>query len=243
LSNVFQQAENHVGEAGVIIVDSTSKFWAGTGGALDEVNKLTGGNQAKNRDAWNTVTPKISKAIEVLSSSKSAHVICTFRCKSETIMEEYTDFRGKTKTKSLKVGLAPVFKDGIEYEFDVALEASLVTNKDGTDSQVIRVSKPPRFREFANLNTSILGDVEGTTLWDAESFVKTLLYRLDQGEDPQQKQKDKARQMIGELLSKYEEIKQESYPKPLNPEASLVELREYYVKILEEVKQLESVPQ
>jgi hypothetical protein len=139
--------------------------------------------------------------------------------------------------------LAPVFKDGIEYEFDVALEASLVTNKDGTDSQVIRVSKPPRFREFTKLNASIYGDVEGTTMWDAEAFVKTLLYRLDQGEDPEQKRKDKAREAIGQLLLQYEELKHEPYAVELNPEATIPELQTYYLQLAKEVKELESVPQ
>ena len=244
LVDAFKSAENHVGKDGVIIIDTTSKFWAGTNGALDEINKLTGGNQAKNQQAWNIVTPKVNKAIETISSSKSCHVVCTFRCKSETIQEEYLDWKTqKTKTKALKVGLAPVFKDGIEYEFDIAIETSLVTNKDGTDSQVLRVSKPPRFKEFARYNASIEGDVEGTIKWNPEEFVNTLLFRLDQGEDPEQKQKDKARAVIGELSTKYENIKLEPYPEPLNPEADLTELRSYYTKLSKVVAELESVPQ
>lgn len=243
LVTAFKDAEQFVGEGGVVVIDTTSKFWSGTNGALDEVNKITGGNQAKNQQAWNVVTPKIAKAIETISSSKSCHVICTFRCKSETVMEEYVDFKGKSKTKAVKVGLAPVFKDGIEYEFDVSLELSLVTNKDGTDSQVIRVSKPPRFQEFANLNASIYGDVESTSKWDVEKFVSTLLYRLDQGEDPEQARKDKAREVIGKLLEEYERIKLEPYPVALNPEMSVMELTAYYNQLAKEVKSLEQVPQ
>jgi len=47
------------------------------------------------------------------------HVITTMRAKTDYVMEEFTDSSGKTRTKPVKVGLAPVFRAGGEYEFDV----------------------------------------------------------------------------------------------------------------------------
>jgi hypothetical protein len=185
LTKSFREAEQYVGEGGVIIVDTLSKFWDSTGGALDEVNKLTGGNKAKTQNAWGEVTPKVAKAREVLSGSKSAHVIVTCRVKSETIMEEYTDYNGKTKTKAVKVGLAPIFKDGIEYDFDLALEFNLMTTKTGRDVQVVRNTKPPRIPYFRDFEAVIPPNTyEGFQQWNVSDSVSHIKYFLEQGVDP-----------------------------------------------------------
>ncbi|GAA6622793.1 AAA family ATPase [Scytonema sp. NUACC26] len=185
LVTAFKDAEKYVGESGVIIIDTLSKFWSGVGGALDEVNFITGGNKAKTQDAWGKVTPKISKATETLFSSKSAHVIVTCRVKSETIMEEYTDWQGKTKTKAVKVGLAPVFKDGLEYEVDASLEFSLLTTKTGKDVQLIRNTKPPRIPYFAEFEAIIPPNtMEGMNTWNADEAVSHIKFFLEKGVDP-----------------------------------------------------------
>ncbi len=178
----FQEAESYVGEGGVVIIDSLSKYWEGVGGALDEVNHYTKGNKGKTMEAWGVVTPKVARAKEIIFSSKTAHVLVTARCKSETIMEEYVDYSGKTKTKAVKVGLAATFKEGIEYEADFALEFSLQTNRDGTDTQLIRNTKPPRCEYFKEFQRSIDGRIGEK--WDTNEVANQLLFWLDQGEDP-----------------------------------------------------------
>lgn len=185
LVSAFKEAEEYVGEGGVIIIDTLSKFWDAVGGALDEVNTLTGGNKAKTQDAWGKVTPKIARAREALISSKTAHVIVTCRVKSETIMEEYIDWQGKSKTKSVKVGLAPVFKDGIEYDYDVSLEFSLVTTKTGKDVQYIRNTKPPRIPYFNEFEAVIPPNtMEGIQQWNVDEAVAHIKHFLEQGVDP-----------------------------------------------------------
>ena len=184
LAKDFKEAESHVGEGGVIIIDTLTKYWDGVGGALDEVNTITNGQKSKTQEAWGKVTPKVAKARESLVSSKTAHVIVTCRVKSETIMEEYVDWQGKTKTKSVKVGLAPVFKDGIEYDYDVALEFSFLTTKTGKDIQVIRNTKPPRVPYFRDFQCCISENDEGIQVWNAKSAVDNLKFFLDQGVNP-----------------------------------------------------------
>lgn len=204
LGLAFKEAEAHVGEGGVIIIDTLSKFWDATGGALDEVNNLSNGNKAKGMEAWGKVTPKIARVRELLTGSKTAHVIVTCRVKSETIMEEYTDWQGKTKTKAVKVGLAPVFKDGIEYDYDIALEFNLLVTKTGKEIQVLRNTKPPRIPYFVDLEAVIPpNSMEGMRQWDVQEAAAQTLFFLDQGVDP------KLAPMINrftELLKQYKEV-------------------------------------
>jgi hypothetical protein len=64
--------------------------------------------------AWKTVTPVHNRLIDTIISAP-LHVIATLRTKTEWVIEE--NDRGKKVPR--KVGLAPVMRDGIEYEFDL----------------------------------------------------------------------------------------------------------------------------
>jgi hypothetical protein len=47
------------------------------------------------------------------------------RSKQEYILQEETDFKGKTVQVPKKIGLAPVMRDSIEYEFTTVLEIGM----------------------------------------------------------------------------------------------------------------------
>ncbi len=121
-----------------IIIDSLSHAWAGEGGALDMQGKIadkTGNTWA----AWRSVTPKHAALIEAMLQSP-CHIIATMRSKMDYVQE--SDGSGKGKVK--KVGLAPVMRDGIEYEFTLFMEMDQAHNgfigKDRTqlfDNQII----------------------------------------------------------------------------------------------------------
>jgi len=99
----------------VLIIDSLSHAWVGKQGALalvDEGSKRSGGNKFA---AWSDVTPLQSQLVEAITSERM-HVICTMRAKMEYVLEPGAN--GKMAPR--KVGLGPVQRDGIEYEFDVA---------------------------------------------------------------------------------------------------------------------------
>lgn len=126
----------------VIIVDSLSHAWAGEGGLLDKQGKLAdrGGN---SYTAWRTVTPEHNSLVEAMLQSKS-HVIATMRAKQEYVLE--TNDKGKQQPK--KVGMAPIQRDGMEYEFTVMLDVDMGHNttasKDRTgifDGQIFKVSE------------------------------------------------------------------------------------------------------
>lgn len=105
----------------VIVVDSLSHAWMGKGGALEMVDAAAKRSQSKNTFmAWRDVTPEHNALVDALVQCR-AHVIVTMRAKTEYVMEE--DGRGK-KTP-VKIGLAPIQRDGLEYEMDVVADVNL----------------------------------------------------------------------------------------------------------------------
>ncbi len=98
----------------VLIIDSLSHAWFGTEGALEQAEKA--GERLKNRfRAWAEVTPHHYALVDALLTAK-CHIICTLRVKTEYVMEYDEKTR---KTIPRKVGLQPIFREGIEYEFDL----------------------------------------------------------------------------------------------------------------------------
>lgn len=105
----------------VIVIDSLSHAWMGKGGALEMVDAAAKRSQSKNTFmAWRDVTPEHNALVDAIVQCR-AHVIVTMRAKTEYVMEE--DNRGK-KTP-VKIGLAPIQRDGLEYEMDVVADVNL----------------------------------------------------------------------------------------------------------------------
>jgi hypothetical protein len=94
----------------VVVVDSLSHAWVGEGGVLDMVDQK-GGNKFA---AWKDITPLQRKMVDAIIRSQ-AHVIATMRSKTEYVLED--DENGKKVPR--KVGMSPVQRDGLEFEFDV----------------------------------------------------------------------------------------------------------------------------
>jgi hypothetical protein len=101
-----------------IIIDSLSHAWAGEGGLLEKVDKIKG-NSANSFGAWRTVTPEHNSLVEAMLQS-SSHIIVTMRTKTEYVLE--TNEKGKQVPR--KIGMAPVQRDGLEYEFTVVLDVN-----------------------------------------------------------------------------------------------------------------------
>jgi hypothetical protein len=98
----------------VAIIDSLSHAWMGKGGALEMVDAAAKRNSGNSFAGWRDVTPLHNAMIEAILAAR-IHVIATMRSKTEYVVEE--DSRGKKVPK--KIGLQPVQRDGMEYEFDV----------------------------------------------------------------------------------------------------------------------------
>lgn len=116
----------------ILIIDSLSHAWNGEGGLLDMHNKLTTSMKSGNSyAAWNKITPWQNRLIETMLGSK-CHIIATMR--SKTDYAQLQNDRGKTEIR--KVGLAPVQRDGMDYEFtivfDLSMEHTVTVSKDRT---------------------------------------------------------------------------------------------------------------
>ena len=112
----------------VVVIDSASHFWEGV---LEYKSKLDarGGNSFSN---WNEAGNKFKGILEAVLQS-DIHVICCLRSKMDYVLEEQTR-NGRKIQVPKKVGLAPIMRDGIEYEFttifDVDLSHHATANKD-----------------------------------------------------------------------------------------------------------------
>lgn len=135
-------AINEAVEAGfkVLIIDSLSHAWNGEGGLLEMKDKATkASNSGNSFTAWRDVTPEHNRLVDAILQS-DIDVIVTTRAKSEYVI---TDDNGKKNIK--KVGLSPIFRDGLEYEmtvfFDISQEHIATASKDRTglfDGQFIK---------------------------------------------------------------------------------------------------------
>lgn len=104
----------------IIIIDSLSHAWVGKDGALEMADKEAARSRSGNSfTAWKNVTPVWQRLLDRLISV-NAHLIGTMRSKTEYVIEQVS---GKNTPR--KVGMAPVFRDGGEYEFDVVGEMDI----------------------------------------------------------------------------------------------------------------------
>lgn len=103
--------------AQTLIVDSLSHAWSGEGGSLDRHGKIAD-RSGNSWQAWRQVTPEHNALVETLLQSP-CHVIATMRAKTEYVQEK-DERTGRQIVR--KIGLAPVMRDGIEYEFTIFME-------------------------------------------------------------------------------------------------------------------------
>ena len=113
-----------------LVIDSLSHAWNGEGGILDRKTQLDsrGGNSFTN---WSKFTPEQDKFTSKILNA-DINIIATMRSKQDYVMGE----NSKGKSAPQKVGLAPVQREGFEYEFtivfDIAMNHEAQTSKDRT---------------------------------------------------------------------------------------------------------------
>lgn len=95
----------------VVIIDSLSHYWEGADGMLEQVDRRSGAS--KFTSGWKVVRPEERRMVDAILAYPG-HVIVTLRAKQEYVLE--TNDRGRQEPK--RVGLKPIQREGIEYEFD-----------------------------------------------------------------------------------------------------------------------------
>lgn len=117
----YIEAINEASKAGydVLVIDSLSHAWNGQGGLLEIVEQI--GKRSKGGNsfaAWADATPIQNRLINAILNA-NLHLIVTMRSKQDHVQER-DEKTGRTVVR--KIGMAPVQRDGMEYEFDVACD-------------------------------------------------------------------------------------------------------------------------
>ncbi|RIJ45502.1 AAA family ATPase [Maribellus luteus] len=144
-------------EAGmeVIIIDSVSHEWEGSGGILDLHGNMPG-NSFTN---WAKMTPRHNAFVQKILESP-CHVISTIRTKTD-----YTLSEKNGKMIPEKVGLKGITRDGMDYEFTIVFDLDIKHNatasKDRTGlfmdkpAYVISSKTGERILNWCNQGTSL----------------------------------------------------------------------------------------
>jgi DNA polymerase III delta prime subunit len=147
-------------EAGykVGVVDSLSHYWMGKGGELEMVDAATSRERGNSFAGWKHVTPVHNDLIHALLSSPM-HIIVTMRTKTEWVIEK--DQNGRNAPR--KVGMQPIMRDGIEFEFDVcgdmSQENALTVTKSRCPELTGQVIQRPGKQMADTLKVWLVGDV------------------------------------------------------------------------------------
>jgi hypothetical protein len=157
-----------------IIIDSLTHAWAGDGGLLDKQGKLAD-RGTNSFAAWRTITPEHNALVDAMLRSP-CHIIATMRAKQEYVLE--TNDKGKQTPK--KVGLAPVQREGMEYEFTVMLDIDM--------------------HHVASASKDRTGLFDGQLFKISEDTGKTLLNWLETGAEPPKMGEDELEERRGEIL-------------------------------------------
>ena len=126
----FVQAVSQVVDAGfeVVIIDSGSHLWEGV---LDYKDQLDKGGVGRSGNSsftnWNQAGAKFKEAINAILQAK-IHVIVCLRSKQEYVLEP----NDKGKMVPRRLGMAPVFRDGAEFEFTTILDITFNNTAVGT---------------------------------------------------------------------------------------------------------------
>jgi len=139
------------------IIDSLSQAWAGDGGLLDKQGRVA--DRLKNSyTAWREVTPDHNMLVSAMLQSR-CHIIATMRSKTEYVLEE----NEKGNKVPRKIGMAPVQREGMEYEFTVMLDIDQ--------------------KHFASVSKDRTGLFDGKYFHITQETGKTLLSWLESGID------------------------------------------------------------
>lgn len=160
----FAEAIRGAAEAGydVVIVDSMSHAWEGT---LEFKSKLDARPGANSYTNWAQAGDKWKEQLSAALQSP-IHVLACLRSKMEYVLE--TNEKGKTAPR--KVGLAPIARDGTEYEFttvfDIDVSHNAATSKDRTGlfgDRIFQITEDTgRMLDAWRKNAPVINEVHST---------------------------------------------------------------------------------
>lgn len=141
----------------VLVIDSLTHAWNSVGGVLEIVDNAAKRSQSKNTfNAWGEGTKIQNQLIDAITRS-NMHIICTMRSKTEYVIEQVN---GKNMPR--KVGMAPIQRQDIEYEYDVyaemTVENTMLVQKSRCSELSGQVIEKPGSEVAAVLDAWLAGD-------------------------------------------------------------------------------------
>lgn len=116
----YVEAIHAAEEAGydVLIIDSMTHEWSGSGGCLELVDEIAKARFRGNTwSAWSELTPRHRDFVDAMLQSK-CHIIATMRSKTETAQVD----AGNGRKSIQKLGMKAEQRDGMDYEFTVVFD-------------------------------------------------------------------------------------------------------------------------
>lgn len=166
----------------VIIIDSLTHAWAGTEGLLDKQGKVAA-KSGNSYTAWRDVTPQHNALVNSMLQSK-CHIIATMRSKVEYALQDGDN----GKKKVVKMGMAPIQREGMEYEFTAFFEV---------DSNSIASPSKDRTDLFSTLNAA--GQLEKRSFVITPKVGEELLGWLNKGGEPEPTTLEKIQALLAKV--------------------------------------------
>lgn len=190
----------------VIIIDSISHEWEGSGGCLEEYEKLGGRYQD-----WAKITPRHRAFIDAILQSKS-HIITTVRRK-----QDYDMVKGdKGRLEVQKVGTKEVTREGFEYEVTINFELI-------NDKHLAKASKD-RTGLYMGRPEFTISEATGKEL---KKWCETGVDEAKQAREELEALQELYSELLTEDVFNEEELKKYA----LNPSWSLDTLKKAYAKV------------
>ena len=120
----------------VIIIDSISQEWMGTGGILD-THSLMAGNSFTN---WAKLTPRHNAFVSAILQTP-AYFICTIRAKQDYVLVEKNN-----KQVPEKVGLNGITRDDLSYEFTLVFDIDIKNQVSASKDRTGLFANKPEFK-------------------------------------------------------------------------------------------------
>ena len=136
--NVCLQAQMQV-----IIIDNLSMEWD----FILEAHGQLSGNSYTN---WSKFTPRHQQLIQAILQA-DCHIICTLRAKQDYVLNEKN---GKQVPE--KVGMKPIQREGVDYEFTVVLELDIKHNATASKDRTGLFMGKPEFKITTQTGKTIL---------------------------------------------------------------------------------------
>ncbi len=147
----------------VIIIDSVSHEWEGSGGILDLHGNMPG-NSFTN---WAKMTPRHNAFVQKILESP-AHIVATIRTKTDYAMVEKN---GKYTVE--KLGLKGITRDGLDYEFTVVFDLDIKHNASASKDRTGLFMDKPESVITPDFGKRILKWCnEGTSLDDVKKLIQ-----------------------------------------------------------------------